>query len=135
MAEREKPDGVKRKRLRLAAAGSGDAKLWAQLPLKAPADAPSRSLAAALRADGPSRVSLQVEHFRGRSTKAEGKYIRWASARLADDTSPSLETLPLTQWELALPLAHAKSRGESVEVTLLPVKLGNQSRLHVLAVG
>jgi hypothetical protein len=134
MAEREKPDDVRRKRLALAA-GSGNAKLWAQLPLKAPADAPPRSLAAALRADGPSRVSLQVEHFRGRSTKAEGKYIRWASARLADDTSPSLETLPLTQWELALPLAHAKSRGESVEVTLLPVKLGNQSRLHVLAVG
>mgnify|MGYP003724921081 FL=1 len=134
MAEREKPDDVRRKRLALAA-GSGNAKLWAQLPLKAPADAPPRSLAAALRADGPSRVSLQVEHFRGRSTKAEGKYIRWASARLADDTSPSLETLPLTQWELALPLAHAKSRGESVEVTLLPVKLGNQSRLHILAVG
>jgi hypothetical protein len=135
MAEREKPDEVRRERL-AQAAGSDDAEFWAQLPLEAPADAPPRSLAAALDADGPSRVTAQVEHFRGKHTKTNDKYIRWASARLVDDTvARPLETLPLTQWELALPLAHAKARGEPVEVTLLPVKLGNQSRLHVLAVG
>jgi len=135
MAEREKSDEIRRRRL-AQAAGSDDAEFWAQLPLDSPSDAPQRSLAAALDADGPSRVTTQVEHFRGRHTKVDGKYIRWASARLVDDTVvKSLETLPLLQWERALPLAHAKERGEAVEVTLLPVKLGEQRRLHVLAAG
>ena len=39
------------------------------------------ALAAALDADGPSRVTAQVEHFRGKHTKTNDKYIRWASAR------------------------------------------------------
>jgi hypothetical protein len=135
MAEREKPDDVRRERLALIA-GSGSAKFWAHLPLDAPDDAPPRSLAAALDADGPSRVTAQVEHFRGIGTKGDDKYICWASARLVDDTvERSLETLPLLQWEWTLPLAHAKERGEEVEVTLLPVKLGEQRRLHVLAAG
>jgi DNA primase large subunit len=135
MAEREKPDDVRRERLALVA-GSGNAKFWAQLPLDAPDDVPPRSLAAALDADGPSRVTAHVEHFRGIGTKVDGKYIRWASARLVDSTvKRSLETLPLLQWEWTLPLAHAKERGEAVEVTLLPVKLGEQRRLHVLAAG
>ncbi|MEC8948518.1 MAG: undecaprenyl diphosphate synthase family protein, partial [Candidatus Thermoplasmatota archaeon] len=46
MAEREKPDDVRRERLALVA-GSGNAKFWAQLPLDAPDDVPPRSLTAA----------------------------------------------------------------------------------------
>ena len=135
MAEREKPDDVRRKRLALAA-GSGSAKFWAQLPLEVPSDAPQRSLADALHADGPSRVAVQVYYFEGHYRKQGDKTIRWALARLADDTvTVPLLTLPLMQWEMALPLAHAKARGEPVEVTLLPVKPGDEQRLHVLAVG
>ncbi|MDP6489781.1 MAG: hypothetical protein QF576_03430, partial [Candidatus Poseidoniia archaeon] len=135
MAEREKSDEVRRRRL-AQIAGSDDAEFWAQLPLDSPNDVLPRSLAAALDTDEPSRVIAQVEHFRGRHTKVSGKYIHWASTRLVDDTVEwSLETLPLLQWERALPLAHAKERGEAVEVTLLPVMLGEQRRLHVLAVG
>ncbi len=134
MAEHEKPDAVRRKRLRLAE-GRGDAGFWQELPLRAAGEAPQRSLAAALKAGAQSRVRVQVSYFRARRDKRGDEFVRWASARLADDTvARPLETLPLTQWELALPLAHARERGAPVEVTLLPVKLENQSRLHILAV-
>ena len=132
MAEREKPDDVRRKRLALAA-GSGSAKFWAQLPLEVSSDAPQRSLADALQAVGPSRVAVQVDYFQGYHRKQGDKTIRWALARLADDTvTVPLLTLPLMQWEMALPLAHAKARGEPVEVTLLPVKPSDEQRLHLL---
>ncbi len=135
MAEREKPEAVRRKRIHLAT-GGGEAKFWTQLPLRFSGDVPQRSLTAALRSDAPSRVAVRVDHFRARREKRGDEFIISALARLVDDTVPApLLTLSLTQWELALPLASAREAGVEVEVTLLPVKLGGTTRLHVLAVG
>ena len=135
MAEREKPDAVRRKRMRLAK-GGGEAEFWTRLPLLFSGDAPQRSLAASLRADAPSRVAVRVDHFRAHREKRGDEFVISALARLADDTvAAPLLTLPLTQWELALPLANARGTDTPLVVTLLPVKLSGTTRLHVLAVG
>ena len=150
MGESEKPALVRRERLLLAslkAAGASPAdfhlhaKEFAKLPLRSPRKLTDATLADARTGEDAVRVKVTVAHFHAsrekfsRATKEER--ITYGVARLADE-SGAAETLALTDWRLALPLAADHAGGREVTLAVLPVRLSfdhnTHLRLHVLGV-
>ena len=150
MGESEKPALVQRERLLLASLKAADApvaalgphvELFGQLLLHPPRKLADASLADARTSEEAVRVKVTVAHFHARHEKfsraTKEERITYGVARLSD-ASGTAETLALTDWRLALPLAAAHAAGHEVTLSVLPVRLqvasDQRTRLHVLGV-